>query len=286
MNLQSKLTIGFIGQGWIGKNYANDFEERSFNVLRYSLDEAYVHNKEKIKDCDVVFVAVPTPTISQKFDGHSVKESLSLIGEGKIAVIKSTLYPGFTKILQDMFPHIFILYNPEFLSVVSAEFDARHPERNIVGVLKGSKSHLEKATLLMSILAKAKYEKICSFEEAEIIKYYRNVVGYARTIFTNIFYDLAISTQADWEVIKQSVAADHDFGDVYLTPVHKNGRGAGGGCFIKDFEAFLQAYKEKVPSDKNAIKILEIMRDKNIELLKGTKKDEKLLSEVYGEYLI
>jgi len=31
-----KQKIGFIGQGWIGKNYADNFEERGFTVIRYA----------------------------------------------------------------------------------------------------------------------------------------------------------------------------------------------------------------------------------------------------------
>ena len=40
--------IGFIGQGWIGKNYSDDFEKRGYEIVRYSLEEPYVKNKEKI----------------------------------------------------------------------------------------------------------------------------------------------------------------------------------------------------------------------------------------------
>jgi predicted dinucleotide-binding enzyme len=31
-----KPLIGFIGQGFIGKNYANDFEKRGYEVIRYA----------------------------------------------------------------------------------------------------------------------------------------------------------------------------------------------------------------------------------------------------------
>ncbi len=54
--------IGFIGQGWIGKNYADDFEKRGFEVVRYAQEEPYIKNKEAIADCDIVFIAVPTPS--------------------------------------------------------------------------------------------------------------------------------------------------------------------------------------------------------------------------------
>ncbi|MEY3784652.1 MAG: hypothetical protein RLZZ230_974, partial [Candidatus Parcubacteria bacterium] len=52
------MKIGFIGQGFIGKSYADDFENRGFEVVRYALEELYINNKELIKDCDIVFVAV------------------------------------------------------------------------------------------------------------------------------------------------------------------------------------------------------------------------------------
>jgi prephenate dehydrogenase len=37
--------IGFIGQGFIGKSYADDFEDRGLSVTRYSLEEQYKNNK-------------------------------------------------------------------------------------------------------------------------------------------------------------------------------------------------------------------------------------------------
>ena len=103
-----KQKIGFIGQGWIGKNYANDFEQRGLNVVRYALEEEYKGNIEKIKECDIVFIAVPTPTTQKGFDYSIVEKSLELVGEGKTAIIKSTILPGTTDTLQKKFPKIFV----------------------------------------------------------------------------------------------------------------------------------------------------------------------------------
>ena len=50
--------IGFIGQGWIGKHYADDFENRLYDVVRYSLEEPYIQNKEQLKECQIVFVEI------------------------------------------------------------------------------------------------------------------------------------------------------------------------------------------------------------------------------------
>ena len=84
--MTKKLLIGFIGQGFIGKNYANDFEKRGFNIVRYDI-EKYKNNKNKIKSCDIVFIAVPTPTTPKGFDFKILESVFSLIGENKVAII-------------------------------------------------------------------------------------------------------------------------------------------------------------------------------------------------------
>lgn len=90
----SDLKIGFIGQGWIGKNYADNFEQRGYSIVRYGLEKEYAHNGEAIAGCDIVFIAVPTPSTPQGFDDSILREAIKKVGKGKIAIIKSTLLPA------------------------------------------------------------------------------------------------------------------------------------------------------------------------------------------------
>ena len=83
----------------------------------------------------------------------------------------------------------------------------------------------------------------------------------------------------------RSMMADVRIGETHLNPVHKGGRGAGGHCFIKDFAAFTQKYKEEV-GDELGLKVLESLKDKNIDLLTGSGKDMDLLAGVYGEEVL
>jgi UDP-N-acetyl-D-mannosaminuronate dehydrogenase len=62
------ITIGVIGQGYVGKNYADNLEDRGFAVVRYSLDPLHLANKSKIPKTDLVIIAVPTPTKNGAFD--------------------------------------------------------------------------------------------------------------------------------------------------------------------------------------------------------------------------
>ncbi len=280
------MKIGFIGQGWIGKNYADSFEAKGLEVVRYSIEASYLENKKKISECDIVFIAVPTPTTVSGFDDSIIREVIALVGKGKTAVIKSTMLPGTTDSIQEQYPEVFVLHSPEFLTEATARFDADHPTRNIIGIPKNNTEYKKRAEEVMKILPKAPYEKICAAREAEVIKYGRNVLGYVRVVFSNILYDIAQKTGADWKAIEEAISADPDNGPTYMKPLHKSGRGAGGDCFIKDFSAFADFVAKQMPDDENARAVLEAVKEKNLELLVSTNKDLKLLEGVYGSDII
>lgn len=280
--VNKKPVIGFIGQGFVGKSYADDFENRGFSIVRYSLEEPYIHNKAKITDCDFVFIAVPTPTTEKGFNDSIIRGAMKLIGKGKTAIIKSTIVPGTTLSIQKENPDIFVFHSPEFLREVTAKEDAAHPERNIIGIPEDTKAHKARATEVMAILPRAPFELVTGAREAELIKYAGNCFFYFKLIFANIFRDLADKENIDWETVKSAVGADPRIGNSHLEPIHKSGRGAGGHCFIKDFAAFSDLYKTMV-GDTYGVAVLESLRDKNIDLLVKSKKDLDLLTGVYGE---
>lgn len=278
----NKPLIGFVGQGYVGGTYANNFEKRGYSVVRYSLEPHYIHNKEAISACDIVFVCVPTPTTKKGFDASIVDAALSLVGKGKIAVIKSTMLPGMTRTLQKKHSKITLLCSPEFLSVATAQEDADNPFSNTIGMPASGKKHREAAELVHTILPNAPFSHICTSEEAEMIKYAHNVSGYMQILTFNALYDLAAEVGADWKNIHPAIEADPMISNRYAKPVHKTGRGAGGGCFIKDFAAFAKLYKQMV-GKKEGTAFLEAAEKKNLMLLVGTNKDLDLLEGVYGK---
>lgn len=282
------MKIGFIGQGWIGRNYANDFEARGYDVVRYALEAEYVENKEKIAGCDIVFVAVPTPTTEKGFDDSYVRDALTVVGKGKIAVVKSTLLPGTTNKLQELFSDIFLYHSPEFLVEKTAAHDAAHPNRNIVGIPVDTEIYRAKAQEVLSVLPDAPYERIMSARDAEFVKYAGNCFLFTKVIFMNLVYDLVEGTGGNWEDVRGALTHDPRVGESHTQPLHRSrdgsvvGRGAGGHCFIKDFEAFRRMYKEFVGDDTGSA-ILEQEAFKNIQLLRDSGKDTDLLVAVYGD---
>lgn len=282
---KKNLTIGFIGQGFVGKSYADDFEERGFDVVRYSLEPEYTGNKTKINKCDIVFIAVPTPSTTDGFDSSIVENSLSLVGRGKIAVIKSTVLPGTTDKFQKQFSDKLIFVSPEFLNTSTAKKDAKNPILNIVGFSEEYPECKKEVQKVMSIMPKSKNEFILTAKEAELFKYTHNIHGFFRVIFANLIYDLSQNVGVDYDKVKQIMDVDPymtNLASYYNNPLHKTGRGAGGACFIKDFAAFVEIYKRTV-GDKHGVKLLEQLEKKNLDLLLSTNKDLDIVHGVYGK---
>ena len=276
------MKIGFIGQGWIGRHYADDFESRGYEVVRYALEDAYVGNKERIAECDIVFIAVPTPTTPEGFDVQIVRNVLPLIGKGKVAVIKSTILPGTTEKLQAEFSNIFVLHSPEFLVEKTAAYDAAHPNRNIVGIPKQTEDFIERAKQVLAVLPQAPYETIMTARDAEFVKYAGNCFLFTKVMYMNMLYDLVKNMGGDWARIKDAFIHDPRIGISHTEPVHASGRGAGGHCFIKDFEAFRKMYDE-FTHDEAGSEVIKAMAYKNIQLLVESNKDLDLLEGVYGD---
>ena len=282
------LLIGFIGQGWLGKNYADDFERRGYSVVRYALEEPYRKNKDAIADCDIVFVAVPTPTTPKGFQDRIVRAALEQVGDGKIAVVRSTLMPGTLASIQKQYPKKILIHAPEFLSRSTAAEDAAKPAQNILGLARMTPAYKAAAQKVLAVLPKAP-SMIVSAETAELYKYVHNTSLFSRSIFMNLLYEIAVGLGVDWDDIKRAIERDPmiafqvaNVSHWHIEPRHKGGRGVGGDCHIKDIETLSRVYAQVV-GDTHGKTIIEAMKKKNVNLLLQSKKDLHLLEGVYGK---
>jgi UDP-glucose 6-dehydrogenase len=173
----------------------------------------------------------------------------------------------------------------------NAPYDAANPDRNIIGIPKNTYKHRKKAEEVIELLPKAPYHRIMKAEEAELVKYAGNCFLYTKVTFMNLLYDLANSLEADWEAVRNAVSNDQRIGESHTSPVHTSGhvdtnnyqefRGAGGHCFIKDFEGLKLLYKDRLGMDAG-YRLLESNSIYNRKLLRDSKKDLDLLEQVYG----
>jgi UDPglucose 6-dehydrogenase len=269
-----ETTIGFIGQGWIGRNLADNFERRGYKTIRYAKEAPYDKNLEQLKHADIIFIAVPTPTSPDGFDDRILRSAIKEASPGQTVVIKSTILPGTTDSIAKENPDIFVMHAPEFLREASVKRDIEKPERNIIGI---PAAHIDdpkwrkRAEAVLAVVPNAPYEIICTAAEAELTKYGGNNFFYMKVVYMNMLYDLAKEHGASWDTIAAN-----------LVP----GRGAGGHCFIKDFAALRFHYEEKFPEHAHMHSLLRTFEATNNYLLRSTKKDEDLLRAVYGEEVL
>jgi UDPglucose 6-dehydrogenase len=206
---------------------------------------------------------------------------LENLAPGSMAVIKSTILPGTTEKLQGLFSDLYITHSPEFLVEKTAAYDAANPTRNIIGIPVENEQYQKRAQEVLAVLPAAPFTLVCSAKEAELIKYGANAFLYLKVVYANILYDLAKGLGCDYEKVREMVAADPRIGPSHLAVADDGGRGAGGHCFIKDFEAFIELYKN-CSGETCGQAALESWRDKNVKLLRESGKNLDLLKEVYG----
>lgn len=284
----SSVIIGFIGQGFIGKNLADDFERRGYAIFRFSKRLDTHENREKLRECDIVFIGVPTPTTPEGFNCDTLREVLWLVGVWKTAVIKSTMMPGTCETLQALYPDRFVFHSPEFLAEKTAAYDVANPTRNIVWYPIDSPEYRARAQEVIDVLPDAPMNIICTSREAEFIKYGSNCFLYLKVVYANILADLAKNVGANWDVIAQGIGSDPRIGPSHLQIVHTSwvegdipSRWAGGHCFIKDFSGLVE-YIQKSGTDPLGEAFLSAAEDKNVSLLAHSHKDPELLEGVYG----
>ena len=282
------MQIGFIGQGFIGKNMADSFVERGYEVVRYALEPQYAENKDAINDCDMVFIAVPTPTTPDGFCSAALEAVLPLVGQGKTAVIKSTILPGTTRRLQLAFPDITLMHSPEFLREKQAAEDTRSPARTIIGTTSDGEAVHQAALAVQAVLPVSPYNCICTAEEAELIKYGGNTFLAMKVIYMNLLYEMTEALGVDYQVVADAMGADPRIGSGHMNVIDSSGhpgavagRGAGGHCFPKDLAALRESYEALVQKESGTA-LLRSLETKNNELLRESSKDLDLLEGIYG----
>lgn len=232
-----KQKIGIIGVGMVGGALRNYFE--SIGVKPYLYDRfKQLGSVEEVNRADVVFIAVPTPYDSKKkkFDDGYIKAAFKILKPPKVIVIKSTVLPGTTERFQRQYPKHKILFNPEFLTELTADQDMKFPDRQIIGYT--AKSYTI-AKDIINLLPLAPYERIMPATEAEMVKYFGNNWFSVKVAYANQMYDLCQKLGIDYDCVMEAAAADKRIGRTHLEIWHKGYRGYGGKCLPKDIKAMI-----------------------------------------------
>ena len=234
-----RYTIGIMGGGFVGSSVASFFD----GALVYDKFKA-IDPLEEVLKRDFIFVCVPTP-YENGFDRSALDDvfaTIGSVGEQRIIVIKSTCVPGTTDYFQKKYPHLKILFNPEFLTQATAEQDFKNPDKQLVGYTSTSR---DVSQSVLDILPNAPYKKIMPAASAELVKYAVNTYYATKVVFGNMLYDLCQSLDIDYQEVKDAFVSDQRITDSHFDVMHGGYRGYGGACLPKDLLALVELGKNK-----------------------------------------
>ena len=199
--------------------------------------------EDTVNKSDVVFVSVPTPSNN---DGSihlgiltsALDDICDVYNNNAIILIRSTVTPGTTTKLQEKYPKLKLVFNPEFLTERSAKFDFINQARFILG---GSSSNTARVAELYRWRFGISVPCIeTNFETAEMIKYMNNCFFATKVSFMNEMKLVADKCGVDWSTAVDGWVRDGRIGHTHLAVPGPDGKmGFGGSCFPKDIQAMI-----------------------------------------------
>ena len=275
--------IGIIGSGFVGSAVRYGFSPNvgvDANVRVYDKDQSKsTHTlQEVVIESDIIFLSVPTPSNKDgTINLDIVDEALNDINVysasvDNIILVRSTVTPGSTRELQEKYSNLRIVFNPEFLTERSANFDFINQTRFILGgssddVVEVSELFRERFGYSISIVE-------TNYETAELIKYMTNTFFCTKISFLNDMKLLCDKVGGTWEDAIEGFVRDGRIGHSHLNvPGHDGKYGFGGSCFPKDIQALIKCGDE-VGVDMSVLKgawktNLKVRPEKDWEQLKG-----------------
>lgn len=310
------MRVAMIGTGYVGLVSGACFSEFGHNVVCVDKDESKIDGLHQgqmpiyepgledlvennvraerltfttdltssVKDVDVVFIAVGTP--SRRGDGHAdlsyvyaaAKEIAEAIDGYTVVVTKSTVPVGtgreVEKIIREARPdaEFDVVSNPEFLREGSAIEDFMRPDRVVIG------TQSERAQEFMRVLYRPLFLietpiVFTSRQSSELIKYAANTFLAAKITFINEIADLCEQVDADVHDVAKGIGLDGRIGRKFLHP----GPGYGGSCFPKDTRALVSTARDS----GSPLRIIETVVELNEQ--RKQKMAERIISAVGGD---
>ena len=285
MKIEQK--IGVVGNGFVGGAVKFGFSPQvgcDAEVRVYDKNPAKsTHTlEETINESDFIFVSVPTPanedgSINIDVLDKALSDINDVSNRDNFILIRSTIVPGTSRKLQQKYSQLNLLFNPEFLTERSANFDFINQHRFIIG--SGDSMSSAMASEEFSELLKNRFGSCisileCTYETAEMIKYMNNCFFATKVSFLNEMYQIAEKSQVNWKQAIDGFVADGRIGHSHLNVPGPDGKfGFGGSCFPKDVQA-LKNFAEDIgvnPSVLAAVwrKNLEVRPEQDWKELKG-----------------
>ena len=200
-----------------------------------------------IKECDIIFVGVNTPTKTfgrgagsasdLQYWEATARNIVKVANGDKIVVEKSTLPVRTAEAMERILSrhpefHFEVLSNPEFLAEGTAIEDLERPDRVLIGghQTPGGLAAIQALADIFSAWVPKEKILTTNLWSSELSKLAANAMLAQRVSSVNSLSALCEETGADIEEVAKAIGMDRRIGPYFL----KSGPGFGGSCFRKD----------------------------------------------------
>jgi UDPglucose 6-dehydrogenase len=255
------MRVGIIGFGFVGNAVYQSYKDKVDCIIKDE-QKGYHCSYSELKQCDAIFVCVPSPeTLTGECDSSILQSVIENLSDYSGVIISKVTAPPdvYSKIKHDT-----LFYVPEFLTVRNSVEDYKNTKNLIIG---GNKDHEVVEHIIRLGLPNIEQIRYVTIEEASVIKYTANTFLSVKVVFMNEIKQLCDKIGVDYNTVKQTLSLDPRIGSTHLeVPGYDGLFGYGGTCFPKDMSAFLK-FSEKIGSEllliNQAIIKNKTIRDKN-----------------------
>ena len=241
--------IGIIGQGFVGTAVREGLKPY-FDILTYDKFKSFDSTstlRDVVNKCKIIFVCLPTPMTEEgKCHTDIVEDVVNEINticdlsdfygnEQRTVILKSTIPPGTTKKLQQLFDSVDLVFNPEFLTEANAINDYKNQDRIILG---GPNNVTANIKPIFSRAFPTAYIIKTDSTYAEMVKYVTNCFLATKVSFANEMYLICQGLDIDYDKVMEYAKHDNRVGYSHWDVPGPDGDfGYGGHCFPKDLMA-------------------------------------------------
>lgn len=239
------MRLGIVGYGIVGKALAKvfAFEAGNSDLVIYDKFVKGMNSRGRraaVQECDLVFIAVPTPEGADgKCDLSAIEEVASWVNPPMC--VKSTVPPGTVDRLAAKTGKS-LCFSPEYVGET-----AWHPLKGIEShgfiIVGGERSACRLVIrAYQQFLGPMPHYYITNAKTAELCKYMENAFLATKVAFANQFYDIAQGLGVDYDELRELWLADDRVGRSHTIVTAE--RGYRGRCLPKDMASIIHVARQ------------------------------------------
>ncbi len=252
------MKIGICGYGFVGNAIGTFFTEKGYSVTIYDKYKE-INSFEILLETDILFICLPTnyDTRIESYNMTEINITLDRLNNYKYAgiiLIKSTLLPNYCHNMNNMYPNLSIVANPEFLSAKTALDDFRNQKHIVLGYTRYSSDTIRQLEKMYREVLGAVVITVVDANEAALIKLGCNSFYATKIQYFTELYMLCNRLGVSYENVKNGMLENGWINKNHTEVPGSDGNVSFGGmCFPKDIKA-LSSYMEEMESINGVLK--------------------------------